>query len=156
MYVSRFLYPSLYVYIYIYIYICMHISLSLYIYIYIHTYIHTPQAKRAPGPGGAAARPEVAERDVTAIMIIVNNIPHGHALFGVSWYSLVTCGTRCAQKSMSSYNTCDHLGSSNLWKQSDALVPDRLRVKTGRPAHGRVLIHYLNGLLDDVVSGQWV
>ena len=40
--------------------------------------------------------------------------------------------------------------------ESDALVPDRLRVKTGRPAHGRVLIHNLNGLLDGVVSGDWV
>ena len=75
----------------------------------------------------------------------------------VSWYSLVTRGTRCAQKSMSSYNTCDHLGSSILHgRKSDALVPDRLRVKTGRPAHGRVLIHNLNGLLDGVVSGDWV
>ena len=43
---------------------------------------------------------------------IVNNIPHGHTLFSISWYSLVTRGTRCAQKSMSTYNTCDHLGSS--------------------------------------------
>ena len=77
--------------------------------------------------------------------------------FGVSWYSLMRRGTRCAQKSMSSYNTCDHLGSSILHgHKSDALVPDRLRVKTGRPAHGRVLIHTLNGLLDDVVSGDWV
>ena len=41
-------------------------------------------------------------------------------------------------------------------RKSDALVPDRLRVKTGRPAHGRVLIHNLNGLLDGVVSGDWV
>ena len=40
--------------------------------------------------------------------------------------------------------------------EPNALVPDRLRVKTGRPAHGRVLIHNLNGLLDGVVSGDWV
>ena len=75
--------------------------------------------------------------------------------FGVSWYSLMRRGTRCAQKSMSSYNTCDHLGSSLHGRKSDALVPDRLRVKTGRPVHGRILIHNLNGLLDGVVSGDW-
>ena len=40
-------------------------------------------------------------------------------------------------------------------RKSDALVPDRLRVKTGRPVHGRILIHNLNGLLDGVVSGDW-
>ena len=40
-------------------------------------------------------------------------------------------------------------------RKSDALVPDRLRVKTGRPVHGRILIHNLNGLLDDVVSGGY-
>ena len=90
----------------------------------------------------------------TMIIYTVNNIPHGYALFR---RIMVQSDTRCAQKSLSSYNICDHLGSSILHgHKSDALVPDRLHVKTGRPAHGRVLIHNLNGLLDGVVSGDWV
>ena len=90
------------------------------------------------------------------IYIYVNNIPHGHALFSVLWYSLVTRGTRCAQKSMSPYNTCDHFGLEccGKAKYANALVPDRLRVKN-RPVGSWTCEPNVNGLLDIVVSGGY-
>ena len=59
----------------------------------------------------------------------------------VSWYSLVTRGTRCAQESMSSYNTCDHFGLKYMRQpatcalEPNTLVPDRHqeRKPAGRP-----------------------
>ena len=71
---------------------------------------------------------------------IVNNIPHGHALFRRimiqscdTWYAVRTVGHVI-------YNTCDHFWlkceqPATCALEQNALVPDRLRKeKTGQPA----------------------
>ena len=82
----------------------------------------------------------------------VNNIPHGHALFRRimiqscdTWYAVRTEEHVILQYLRPfglefGFERRIHLRQpANCALEPNALVPDRLRGKTGRPAHGRVL-----------------
>ena len=71
----------------------------------------------------------------------VNNIPHGHALFGR--IMVQSCDTVYAVRTVEHviYNTCDHFGLKYMRQpatyalEPNTLVPDRLRERkpAGRP-----------------------
>ena len=120
---------------YIHTYICMYVCVCIYIYIYIYTYVRT------------YVRTYVCTYVRMYVYIhIVNNIPHGHALF--RRIMVQSCDTWYAVRTVEHviYNTCDHWGSSLHALTSDLCAgAERARArpppgeKTGWPAHGRVL-----------------
>ena len=78
-------------------YMCIHI----YIYIYIHIYVFVlvGEAVAVAGRGGqrsAAGGGLLPQREPDMIIMSITSHTGMHFL-GVSWYSLVTRGTRCAQ-----------------------------------------------------------